>query len=746
MQDFGQASGKQLLMKYSWLCGVCLALIPLAVCPGPAPAQAPAKAPSPADAALTGPVTKINIVGLKNINLAAVQAKLTLKVGDAYTPEAAQKDAAAMRSMGVFNGQVTVAATPASPNSIDLAYTVSENPVVQSIHITANTPSGQPSVPSDELLAQMKTKIGKVLNTNSLISDLDSLFNHTNGYVTKQGYIFDVSSDINIEPKTGVLTIPLIESYVKSIQVSGNNRIKTADILAQMHTKPDALYNIKALEEDKSSIYEMGEFKQVDASLNAAGPGKLSVTISVVEQPAATGILDEKQGKVIPFLYDPPTVPFPVVQVSINGRPPLSFVVDTGTTAPLLLAPWAVKELGLSPNSKVEKASNFTFSRVPIQGVILQGANHDNAAFFNPQEALVTDWSVISIVIPQPHIAGIIGLGMLGMVTSRFDFAAKTLTIFTSPHPPLHISGGTTLPLRLNSISVFTVHATLAPNTYADLALDTGSEGTELPLSAMTALHPTATAFDSFQETVDGTVYVCPELRLPNLAFGPLRLSNVEVNTLPPSTRQSLGMDLLGGYRITLDGPNAQVTLEPSLHGGRYVGGRTGVGLEQTGKFWTVESGEKKSPAEQSGLQVGDEIVTVSGIDTEALSELQVQHLLQGITGMPLHVLIKRGQNKQHAVSWIPLSSFTAPRTTIDGLPMQKASGGPWIISEIIKGCPGDKAGLLAGDTLTKMDGEATATMSLVRFAELVRKPVVLLEVVRPGVAKPFSVRLTVPK
>ena len=731
-------------MKYPRLWAACLALVPLAVCP--ALAQAPPNAPGPAAPALTGPVTKISIVGLKNISLDTVQAKMTLKVGDAYTVDAMSKEAAALHDLGVFQ-TVSVTSAPAPPNGVALTYTMTENPIVQSIHITANTPSGQPTIPAAELIAQMKTRTGQVLNTNILVKDLDNLFNHTTSYVFQKGFIFDVSSDINIDPKTGLLTIPLVEAYISSIETTGNSRIKTADILAQMHTKVGTLYDANILKNDLSALYETGEFRQINPyPINGTGPGKISITIPVVEQQAATGVLDEKQGKVIPFLYDMLTTPIPVVQVSINGHPPLPFVVDTGTTPPLLLAPWAAKELGLTPSSQVEKADNFTFSRAPIMSVVLQGVNHDSNTAFDIREAFVTNWSIINLAVPHPHIAGLVGIGALKSVTSRFDFAAKTLTIFTMPHPPLYIPGGTTLPLRSNNANVFTVHAVLAPDTTADLIVDTGSSDTQVPLSVLPALHPKMPISSELHETVDNTLYVCPTLPLANIMIGKAQVPNVSVGTLPATISQSLGMDILTRYRMTLDGPNGQLTLEPSAHGGHDDLGWAGLFVKQSGDGWAISRFEKGAPAQSAGLKLGDKVLTVNGIRVAGTQQLFCERLLGGLLGHRIQTTVQRGAGQLVDVSWTATTDSDTTPSPLGGLPMQKPLGGSWMVLEVIKNCPGDKAGLQAGDTLTQIDGEATATMSLDRFAELAKKPTVQVEVERLGSGVPFSVWLTASK
>ncbi len=718
-----------------------------------APAAPPPVPAPPASAEttvpLTGKIAHVTILGNKNISTDLIRASLTSRVGASYTPQTTDKDSAALNGMGVF--QTTSVTATAVSGGVDLTYTVSEYPLVKSIRFTADTPTKEPTVPAGTLLARMKTRTGQVLNTKVLVSDLKALFDHDTGYVRNQGYLFDVSKDINIDPPTGILTIPLVEGYVHSIQVSGNARVKTADILARMHTKPGDLYDENAVAKDLGAIYEMGEFNTVGPDIRTeTAPGQIAVTIPVVEREAATlDKLDETQGKIIPFLYDPVTTPYPVVQVSVNGKPPLPFMVDTGATAALLLDPWAAARLGLRKQDLTGKANGYNYATAPIQGVVLQGMSQANNAEFDPKQAQVVDLSILSDPFMDRRVAGIVGLGMLSQSTTRFDFAAKTLTLFSYPHPPLRLPGATVLPLRSTPDRLFTVHVTLAPGTAADLTLDTGSNATTIPLAVMGTLHPTATTYGSFTEQIDG-LYSSPDLRLPGLTLGTLQVPDAVVGTIPPGGRMPLGLNILAGYRMTLDGPNGQLSLEPSAAGGRYVRGWSGLDLTRTGTGWTVKELEGISPARQAGMRVGDEVLAVNGREIQGLTLRQADMLIAGLSGRPLRVTLRRGKamgRKPLDVSWTPLDKFSAPRDAVYGLTMRKPSLGPWVIVSVLPGCPGDRAGLQAGDEITRMDGAPVADMPLDQLIKIMGQASesITLAVTRAGRAEPLSVKLAAP-
>jgi outer membrane protein insertion porin family len=243
---------------------------------------------------LTGRISRISIVGNQNINDASIRSVITnagLHLGDAYTQANAAAARDAVKAMGYFNGDIglTGAADPAG--GVDITFTVKENPIVKTIKFTANTPDGEPIIPSgnlkpsDKLKSLMTTKEGQVLNTTILVRDLDSLFNHTNSYAYQQGYIIDVSSDINIDPLTGVLTIPLVEAHINSIKITGLKKTKPVVVTRELHSQVGDVLDEKKLQKDLTRVYNLGLFDEVGPfEPSSTDVGKVDITIPVTEK------------------------------------------------------------------------------------------------------------------------------------------------------------------------------------------------------------------------------------------------------------------------------------------------------------------------------------------------------------------------------------------------------------------------------------------------------------------------------
>lgn len=240
---------------------------------------------------LSGRISRIGIVGNKNINDAAIRGVITsagLRLGDTYTPENAAAARDAVKAMGYFNGDIGLSGGQDPAGGVDVTFTVRENPVIKTIKFMANTPTGEPTVSSDKLRSLMTTKEGQVLNTNILVRDLNTLFSHdagSPGYVYQQGYIFDVSSDINIDPVSGVLNIPLVEAHINSIKITGLKKTKPTVITRELHTQVGDVLNEKNLQKDLTRVYNLGLFDEVGPFDPASTDvGRVDITIPVTEK------------------------------------------------------------------------------------------------------------------------------------------------------------------------------------------------------------------------------------------------------------------------------------------------------------------------------------------------------------------------------------------------------------------------------------------------------------------------------
>lgn len=225
--------------------------------------------------AQTQKVVEVAISGNANINTDTIRNAVSLKPGDDYTEQAIEKDRAAITALGYFS-----AITPHTeevPGGIKVTYEVTENPRVNEIKILGSEP-----VAADKIMSLMKTKAGAVLNTTTLNQDIEAI----QQYYFDQGYVAYVTEDIGIDPKTGVLTVPILVSRVESVVITGNKKTKSYALLREMKTQPGKVFNSKVLNEDIIRIYNLDILEEVKPYQITPGSeiGLLKITIPVVEK------------------------------------------------------------------------------------------------------------------------------------------------------------------------------------------------------------------------------------------------------------------------------------------------------------------------------------------------------------------------------------------------------------------------------------------------------------------------------
>lgn len=224
-------------------------------------------------------IVDIKVNGNDHVSAEAIIAAMALKPGMSFSESAMQDAKKSIEGMGYFQPGVTVG-TESVNGGIRAIFNVVENPVIKEIKITGNT-----VVQTDKLQSLLRTSVGSVLNTETLLQkDLRAI----EGYYEEQGYIAYVTEDIGVDPKTGVLSIPVNEVRVENIKITGNKKTKSNVLLREMRQKPGEVYNVKTMHTDLQRIYDLDIFELESASSYKTEPGsdlgKVNVIIPVKEK------------------------------------------------------------------------------------------------------------------------------------------------------------------------------------------------------------------------------------------------------------------------------------------------------------------------------------------------------------------------------------------------------------------------------------------------------------------------------
>ncbi len=220
-------------------------------------------------------VMQIDVTGNQNINADAILNTIKLKVGADFTDVAMEADRTAIMDMGYFSA--VTARKEEVAGGVKVTFEVTENPKVTEIKIEGSDP-----VKPDNILALLKTKVGSVLSAATLSADMGLI----QTFYGDQGYIGYVTEDVNIDPKTGVLTIPILVHKVESIDIEGNKKTLKMVFLREMKTKPGLYFNSSVLKDDILKIYNLDILDDVKAPQILPGnkPGLVKIVLTVVEK------------------------------------------------------------------------------------------------------------------------------------------------------------------------------------------------------------------------------------------------------------------------------------------------------------------------------------------------------------------------------------------------------------------------------------------------------------------------------
>ncbi len=217
---------------------------------------------APPVAASTAKISKIIVRGNKVLSSSAIIIASGHNIGDACNEQTLED----MKNNLTETGNFGIQHNPDDKESWVKVYSeerngectvvidVDENDAIQNITVTGPGP-----IKTEAILKVIHLKRGALYNPLHMRADdnaIESLYN-------KQGYIAVIGQDETLDPKTGVLTIPIVVTRVSEIKIAKAVHTRRRVILREMKTKVGDYFNRNKWNSDLQSIYNLNLFEDV---------------------------------------------------------------------------------------------------------------------------------------------------------------------------------------------------------------------------------------------------------------------------------------------------------------------------------------------------------------------------------------------------------------------------------------------------------------------------------------------------
>jgi outer membrane protein insertion porin family len=200
------------------------------------------------------------------------------RVGDSLVQEKINSDQKAVYGLGYFS-DVSVT-FEAQAGGTKVIFLVVENPQVKEIIFQGNTVYS-----SAELRSLISVKVGSLLNFKNLQTDIDKV----NTKYKTAGYMLARVTDVDTDPKTGILRFKIIEGQVEAITLDGNDATQDYVILRELDTKPGGVINEKTLKNDLRRVFNLGFFSEVTPDFQpGTSPDKIVIVLKTKETRTST--------------------------------------------------------------------------------------------------------------------------------------------------------------------------------------------------------------------------------------------------------------------------------------------------------------------------------------------------------------------------------------------------------------------------------------------------------------------------
>jgi outer membrane protein assembly factor BamA len=233
-------------------------------------------------------IAAIEIRGNKALNRDAIVAMSGLKIGDGASAKALDAARQRLLSTGMYGMyrdnpedavKFSIVTRNAAAHECKLVISIEENPVVKGFHISGNGP-----IASDEVMAEIHSRPGAVVNVHTLRADIDRI----QKLYDRKGYIANVTEEgfgIGFGRKRGIIAFPIVVGKISQIRLLGLNVVPAETVQNHMKLKVGDYYNINAFKNDFTAMYNTNLFAEIQPAILTPKAGEVALTLHFVEKP-----------------------------------------------------------------------------------------------------------------------------------------------------------------------------------------------------------------------------------------------------------------------------------------------------------------------------------------------------------------------------------------------------------------------------------------------------------------------------
>ncbi|MEO6462694.1 MAG: aspartyl protease family protein [Candidatus Eisenbacteria bacterium] len=364
------------------------------------------------------------------------------------------------------------------------------------------------------------------------------------------------------------------------------------------------------------------------------------------------------------------------VELRVGAGPARRFLVDTGagmTAISLELAreldvaggdPLEIVGLGGGTEARAALLPAMTVGTFTLAGV----------------RGLVLDLAELRAGLGA-DLDGILGFSALARYAVTFDFAGGQLELAENATARVPGPGGTRIPFVMVAGQVI-VPVRVDGREEAPFLVDSGAWRTFLSPEVGARLDvPADRRLPGIPSAgADGRAIEADAVRVRSLRVGTVEVARPivlvpaaadaggnEAWSLVTRSRGVLGADFLRRFRVTIDFPRQEMTLEPARHGAGALppgaaaaesepsfsgpGVILGVGSAGEGASGRVRRVLAGSPAEKAGIRVGDRVTAIDGAPTGGVRAEVLRQRLAGPAGSRIRLTVRDSGGRERVVA-----------------------------------------------------------------------------------------------